>query len=57
MRRTLAELDRSGVPAYLEATNADNVRLYRRAGYRDMDPFEVYLPDGTPFFRMWRPAA
>jgi ribosomal protein S18 acetylase RimI-like enzyme len=54
MRRTHAELDRAGVPAYLEATNHDNVRLYRRAGYRDMDPFEVYLPDGTPFFRMWR---
>ena len=56
MRRTHAELDRAGVPAYLEATNDDNVRLYRRAGYRDLDPFEIYLPDGTPFFRMWRPA-
>ena len=56
MRRTHAELDRAGVPTYLEATNDDNVRLYRRAGYRDQDPFEVYLPDGTPFFRMWRPA-
>ena len=55
MRRTHAELDRAGVPAYLEATNGDNVRLYRRAGYRAMDPFEVHLPDGTPFFRMWRP--
>jgi ribosomal protein S18 acetylase RimI-like enzyme len=55
MRRTHAELDRAGVPAYLEATNGDNVRLYRRAGYRGMDPFEVTLPDGTPFFRMWRP--
>jgi hypothetical protein len=21
-----------------------------------MDPFEINLPDGTPFFRMWRPA-
>ncbi len=56
MRRTHAELDRAGVPTYLEATNDDNVRLYRRVGYRDQDPFEVYLPDGTPFFRMWRPA-
>jgi len=56
MRRTHAELDRAGVPAYLEATNDDNIRLYRRAGYRDLDPFEIYLPDGTPFFRMWRPA-
>ena len=56
MRRTHAELDRAGVPTYLEATNDDNVRLYRGVGYRDQDPFEVYLPDGTPFFRMWRPA-
>ena len=56
MRRAHAELDRAGLPAYLEATNDDNVRLYRRAGYRDMDPFEINLPDGAPFFRMWRPA-
>ena len=56
MRRTHDELDASGVPAYLEATNQNNVRLYRRSGYADMDPFEMYLPDGTPFFRMWRAA-
>ena len=30
------------------------VRLYRRHGYADMDPFDMLLPDGTPFFRMWR---
>jgi ribosomal protein S18 acetylase RimI-like enzyme len=54
MKHTHVELDRAGVPAYLEATNQDNVRLYRRAGYADMDPFEMLLPDGTPFFRMWR---
>jgi ribosomal protein S18 acetylase RimI-like enzyme len=57
MRRTHQELDRTGTPAYLEATNADNIRLYRRAGYRDMDPFAIRLPDGTPFFRMWRDPA
>jgi len=57
MRRTHAELDRAGLPAYLEATNDDNIRLYRRAGYREMDPFEINLPDGAPFFRMWRPPA
>jgi ribosomal protein S18 acetylase RimI-like enzyme len=54
MKRTHDELDRAGVPAYLEATNENNVRLYRRTGYADMDPFEMLLPDGTPFFRMWR---
>ncbi|MBM2622594.1 GNAT family N-acetyltransferase [Actinoplanes sp. LDG1-06] len=54
MARTHEELDKAGVPAYLEATNANNVRLYHRVGYADMDPFEMLLPDGTPFFRMWR---
>ncbi|GAB1640387.1 GNAT family N-acetyltransferase [Krasilnikovia sp. MM14-A1259] len=54
MARTHEGLDAAGVPAYLEATNGDNVRLYRRNGYTDMAPFEIPLPDGTPFFRMWR---
>jgi ribosomal protein S18 acetylase RimI-like enzyme len=54
MDRTHEELGRAGVPAYLEATNQNNVRLYRRHGYADMMPFEMLLPDGTPFFRMWR---
>jgi hypothetical protein len=44
------------VPEYLEATNQNNVRFYRRHGYQDMSPVEMPLPDGTPFFRMWRPA-
>jgi ribosomal protein S18 acetylase RimI-like enzyme len=46
--------DLRGVPAYLEATNDDNIRLYRRYGYTDMIPFDIRLPDGTPFYRMWR---
>ena len=54
MKRTHDELDAAGVPAYLEATNENNVRLYRRYGYEPMDPFEIFLPDGTPFYRMWR---
>jgi ribosomal protein S18 acetylase RimI-like enzyme len=48
------ELDAAGIPQYLEATNQNNIRLYRRSGYADMSPFEILLPDGTPFFRMWR---
>jgi ribosomal protein S18 acetylase RimI-like enzyme len=55
MSRTHRELDAAGVPEYLEATNQDNIRLYRRHGYRDMVPFDTLLPDGTPFYRMWRP--
>jgi ribosomal protein S18 acetylase RimI-like enzyme len=57
MKRVHDELDVAGVPAYLEATNENNVRLYRRYGYEPMDPFEIYLPDGTPFYRMWRKPA
>jgi ribosomal protein S18 acetylase RimI-like enzyme len=56
MRRTHAALDAAGIPQYLEATNDDNIRLYRRHGYAPMDPFDIRLPDGTPFYRMWRPA-
>ena len=55
MRHTHARLDAEGVPAYLEATNADNRRVYRRHGYADLEPCAVHLPDGTPFYRMWRP--
>ncbi|WP_229074596.1 GNAT family N-acetyltransferase [Actinoplanes sp. DH11] len=54
MEHVHAELDADGVPAYLEATNENNVRLYRRHGYQPMDPFQIYLPDGTAFYRMWR---
>jgi ribosomal protein S18 acetylase RimI-like enzyme len=57
MSHTHDELDRAGLPAYLEATNQDNIRLYRRHGYTDMLPFEILLPNGTPFFRMWRAAS
>jgi ribosomal protein S18 acetylase RimI-like enzyme len=56
MERTHAELDAVGIPQYLEATNEQNIRLYRRHGYTQMDPFDIRLPDGTPFYRMWRPA-
>jgi ribosomal protein S18 acetylase RimI-like enzyme len=49
-------MDASGVPEYLEASNESSARLYRRHGYQDMSPCAIRLPDGTPFFRMWRSA-
>ncbi|MEV4704372.1 GNAT family N-acetyltransferase [Actinoplanes sp. NPDC049316] len=52
MQHTHEQID---VPAYLEATNEDNIRLYERHGYTRMSPFDIRLPDDTPFFRMWRP--
>jgi ribosomal protein S18 acetylase RimI-like enzyme len=48
--------DLRNTPAYLEATNDDTIRLYRRHGYTDLTPFDIRLPDNTPFYRMWRPA-
>jgi GNAT superfamily N-acetyltransferase len=47
--------ERIDAPAYLEATNHVNARLYRRHHYRRLDPYEIRLPDGTPFYRLWRP--
>ena len=46
-------LDELGIGAYLEASTPRSRGLYLRQGYRDMgEPF--YLPDGTPFWPMWR---
>jgi GNAT superfamily N-acetyltransferase len=46
-------LDEAGVPAYLEASTTRSRDLYLRHGYRLMgEPF--YLPDGPPFWPMWR---
>jgi ribosomal protein S18 acetylase RimI-like enzyme len=47
------QLDARGVPAYLEASSERNRRLYGRHGYRAGTPF--HLPDGPPFWPMWRP--
>jgi GNAT superfamily N-acetyltransferase len=60
MDHTHSWLDKEGLPAYLEATNADNQRVYRRHGYTDMTPSAIVLGDPTAagghatFYRMWR---
>nr|WP_221382497.1 GNAT family N-acetyltransferase [Actinoplanes polyasparticus] len=56
MRSTHQQLDRDGIPAYLEATSKQNRRLYHRHGYTDMNPPTLAVSDGTPLYRMWRPA-
>lgn len=56
MKHTHTRLDRQGIGAYLEATNANNRRLYKRHGYLDIEPSVIHLSDGTPFYRMCRPA-
>lgn len=49
-------LDTAGIPAYLEATSEPARDLYIRHGYQVMGaPF--HLPDATPIWPMWRPAA
>lgn len=56
LRRTLAPLDREGMPAYLEATTPRNRALYRRHGFMDME--QIRLPGGgPPMWRMWRDPA
>lgn len=53
MRPLLARLDEEGAPAYLESSNARNVPLYERHGFRVTGI--VDLPDlGPPVWRMWR---
>ena len=52
LRLALERCDREGMPAYLEATCEDNVRLYERHGFRRLSPVRVgSCPTITP---MWR---
>jgi ribosomal protein S18 acetylase RimI-like enzyme len=49
----LAQLDRAGTPAYLEASNARSRNLYVRLGFRPLgDPFT--LPGGPAMYPLWR---
>lgn len=50
-----AHLAAHGLPAYLDASSPGSRDLYARHGYEVRDPFT--LPDGTPFWPMWRPAS
>lgn len=52
IRHVTERLDAEGTAAYLEATCADNRRLYARHGFADVGV--IRLPGGPPLFRMWR---
>lgn len=52
LRHHHAALDATGTPAYLEASSPGSRDLYLRNGYQTREPFT--LPDGTPFWPMWR---
>lgn len=47
-----AKLDRAGVPAYLEASDARTRDLYAAHGYRVISVID--LPDGPSMWPMWR---
>ena len=49
----LRDLDRAGLPAYLEATTIDSARLYKRHGFDHM-PNTIDLPGGPSMYPMWR---
>jgi hypothetical protein len=52
----LEECDRTGTPAYLEASGERNRSLYARHGFVERDPLP--LPAGGPtVFPMWRDPA
>ncbi|WBB69815.1 GNAT family N-acetyltransferase [Micromonospora sp. WMMD812] len=52
LRHHHAWLDAHRMPGYLEASSEGSRDLYARHGYRVDEPFR--LPDGTPFWPMWR---
>jgi ribosomal protein S18 acetylase RimI-like enzyme len=52
LRRALAEVDRAGVPAYLESTNPANLPLYQRHGFEVLKTIRV--GDAPPVFPMLR---
>jgi GNAT superfamily N-acetyltransferase len=56
LRPRLAECDRAGMPAYLEASKPASVPLYQHFGFERSGDME--LPAGAPpLTPMWRPAA
>jgi GNAT superfamily N-acetyltransferase len=56
LRESLRELDRDGLPAYLETGTERNVRFYQRFGF-EVRKAEVQLaPGSTPHWTMLRPA-
>lgn len=53
LRHHHRQLDHYGIPAFLQASSQQARKLYERHGYERLgDPF--YLPDGPPFWSMWR---
>ena len=48
----LRRCDEERLPAYLEASSAENMRLYERLGFEPRDEVEMF--DGVGVRPMWR---
>jgi predicted N-acetyltransferase YhbS len=55
MEEGLAQIDAEHVGAYLETQKIDNHAYYRRFGFELRDTLHP-IPDGPPYYTMWRPA-
>ncbi|MBB5790717.1 GNAT family N-acetyltransferase [Jiangella mangrovi] len=52
LRDGLARVDAQGMPAYLESSAPENVKIYERFGFRPTG--EIMLPGGPSLTAMWR---
>ncbi len=52
LRPVLERCDADGIPAYLEASTAENARLYERLGFEPREELEIL--DGVRVRPMWR---
>lgn len=53
LEHRLAHLDREGIPAYLEASEANTRRIYLNYGFVDHGE-PIRFPDGPTMYPMWR---
>jgi ribosomal protein S18 acetylase RimI-like enzyme len=55
MRDAVARMEKDGVGGYLETQKEENLGFYNRFGYELRDTLHP-VPDGPPYYTMWRPA-
>jgi ribosomal protein S18 acetylase RimI-like enzyme len=55
MRDGVARMEKDGVGGYLETQKEENHAFYNRFGYQLRDTLHP-VPDGPPYYTMWRPA-
>jgi len=55
LERSLARIDAVGANAYVDSSQARNLRLYERAGFSIVREIKA-RKDAPPLFAMWRPA-